>query len=165
MTPSHFLLVVAALLSAGAVSPLQGQDEDCPIVGPSDLPNLVTLALNSGAQGAATQYQVLRYNVVCLAQGTGVDLYRMTSVIVAYQEVGSTAQLIRQFHFQCENAEWTLNVLGNVANALSVGGTVLTGDLSTPVRTDCRYCSDIISNFTSDEHCVGKTESNVTINP
>ena len=155
MSGSYCCLLVAALVSVSSQ-----QDDICPIIGHTDLTNLVTVALNSMSQGASTMYQIPRYQVVCLAQGAGKDQYRMTSVIVAYQEVGGTTQFILQFQFVCENAEWSAN-LGGLGNVVSTGPP--TGDLTTPVRTDCRFCSDI-SNSTSDEHCFGKVEREIQSN-
>ena len=158
MSRCYCCLLIAALVSATALS--AQQDDICPIVGRTDLTNLVTVALNSTSQGAATTYQILRYQVVCLAQGAGKDQYRMTSVVVVYQEVGGTTQFIGQFQFVCENAEWSAN-LGGLGNVVSTGQP--TGNLSTPVRKDCRFCFDS-SNSTSDEHCFGKVEREIVGN-
>ena len=97
-------------------------------------------------------------NIVCLAQGSTRDTYRMVSAIVRYRINGGSTTFTQQFHFECSissgTAVWGFRVLGNFDN--SVAGTALVGSFTTPLRTDCRICADTVSGFSAAEHCVGK---------
>ena len=147
-----WLLITLVTLS---VLPLVHLQTECPLITASELPGLMSEALSSTQQGqTVTVQQLLKHNVVCLAQGTVKNQYRMVSVIASYLLSGSSTLTENQFHFQCESGSWTTNVLSNVGFSLSQ--SPLSGNLTTPLRRDCRLCTDIIANSSDDEHCVGK---------
>ena len=136
---------------------------ECPILTISDLGNvsssstgLIVTALTFASQGGgANDIQLVDYNIVCLAQGTVEDRYSMVSVIASYFLDGATTVTTNQFHFQCVSGAWSINVLNNFDN--SVTATALVGNLTTPVRRDCRLCVDITgTGFSAAEHCVGE---------
>ena len=151
------------LCFAATWKPVFSQTE-CPILTTSDLGNnvsssstgLIVAALAfAGQGGGANDIQLVDYNIVCLAQGTVEDRYRMVSVIASYFLDGATTVTTNQFHFQCVSGAWSSNVINNFDN--SVTATALVGDLTTPVRRDCRLCVDITgTGFSAAEHCVGE---------
>ena len=137
---------------------------ECPILTTSDLGNnvsssstgLIVTALAFATQGGgANDIQLVDYNIVCLAQGTVEDRYRMVSVIASYFLDGATTVTTNQFHFQCVSGAWSINVFNNFDN--SVSSTAVVGNLTTPVRRDCRFCVSINgTGFSAAEHCAGE---------
>ena len=146
-----WLLITLVTLS---VLPLVHLQTECPLITASELPGLMSEALSSTQQGqTVTVQQLLEHNVVCLAQGTVKNQYRMVSVIASYLLSGSSTLTENQFHFQCVSGSWSTNVLNDVG--LSLSQSPLSGNLTTPLRRDCRLCIDIPGS-SNDEHCVGK---------
>jgi len=122
---------------------------------------LLVLALTSSAQGSNIRVQLTDYQIVCLALGSMRDRYRMTSVIASYTTSAIDTPMTGQFHFQCGNGAWTVDVLNNPG--FSTSSTPLVGSLTTPERSDCRLCTDRVEDFTPAEHCVGKYIKNSKI--
>lgn len=150
-----------AVLLVVATREGRAQMGDCAILEAAELgttaaqstSGLLYSALSSVGQGGSPPIRLVDYNIVCLAQGSGRDLYRMVSVIATYIHKVNEPPAIGQFHFQCENGAWSTNVFSNLPNSLSRAAPV--GNLTTPVRRDCRLCTDIIPNSAA-EHCVGE---------
>ena len=154
-----FCLLMLILTSQLVVS-----QTECPLITAPELGDnmsssstgLIVAALAFASQGGgANDIQLVDYNVVCLAQGTVEDRYRMVSVIASYFLDGATTVTTNQFHFQCVSGAWSITVLNNFDN--SVTDTAVVGNLTTPVRRDCRICVDITgTGFSAAEHCVGE---------
>lgn len=144
------------------VCSLDRAQTDCPLLEARDLGNDTTstttglIAASLAAmepEGTNVSIQLLDYNIVCLAQGSGRDLYRMVSVIASYMSDDDNLMVnVTQFHFECGNGAWSINVMGDVENSIS--NTTLVGDLTTPLRRDCSLCVDTIPSSAA-EHCVG----------
>ncbi len=153
-------MIALLLLLLLKVVATQLYDSDCPILQEPELGSfssfssvgLVPSVLNSVVSlSNDSLYQMGRYQVVCLAQGSGINLYRMISVIVSYH-LENGPFLIGQFHFRCVRNEW--NVLDDVSH--SYYRPPLVGNLATQVKKNCRLCTDIDRSATPAEHCVGK---------
>ncbi len=153
-----FVVYSCLLLLLSAELVLTQSDTDCTILQASDLGSfsvytgdgLVALTLNSHAhQGANNQYRLEGYNIVCLAQGSGLNFYRMISVIVSYALSGVDGTATTQFNYLCQGRQWVN--FGTIR-------FLLVGNLSTPVRRDCSICGNTAGRIFSDaEHCVGKS--------
>lgn len=145
-------------------SPVTPAVTDCPILQAAELGSntssvatgLLAEALSSQGQGGAGTYQLVDFNIVCLAQGSGKDLYRMVSVIVSYIR-DSTTPATTQFHYECVNNQWSISVFGSPEH--SVSRTALVGTLTTMVRRDCQFCLDDFLVTSAAEHCAGKNSS------
>ena len=132
---------------------------DCPIIQANNLGS-TTSSTTSGlivtalgfVLGDTGTVQLVDYNVVCLAQGSMRDQYRMVSVIASYLFNGVMS--LNQFHFQCIVNSWSINVLENFDNSITM--STLVGTLSTPVKRDCRLCTDSTTTFSAAEHCASK---------
>jgi len=145
----------AALITLSALPPVVHLQTECLLITASELSGLISEALSSTQQGQTAVVQLEEHNVVCLAQGAVKDRYRMVSVVASYFLNGASVLTEGQFHFQCGSGSWTTNVLGNVAFSLSQPSSPV-GNLTTPLRRDCRICSDRPPSFSDAEHCVGK---------
>lgn len=132
----------------------------CPILNESDLGNttsytrtgLLAESLNSVGQEGEGIYQLVDYNIVCLAQGSRRDEYNMASVIASYLTPESTTLMTAQFHFQCDSGQWSIVILDT--SGIVTFPPEIFGNLNTTLRTDCRYCHPQAS--TPTEHCGGK---------
>ena len=115
------------------------------------------IAFNQGGDG---EYQLVQYNIVCLAQGSGRGQYSMVSVIACYLRRNTAGEMLAQFHFECVSGQWSITVL-DIVGVVTTSAEVV-GNLSTPVRTDCRLCIDLSGggvdapSATPAEHCIGK---------
>lgn len=155
------VLTLVLLSACSAQSP-----DDCSLLKASDLGNttsytnegLLALTLNIvDRQGADIRYQLVDYNTVCLAQGSGRGLYRMVSVVASYMFLdnganGATVGNPSQFQFECKSNQWSPSIFGNFEDAFS---GVPGGNLNTPLRTDCRVCAEL-TQATTAEHCLRK---------
>ena len=148
----QFALQGALLLLLGSLL-ARGQVNNCPILLESQLGD-TTMPISSGLLAEALDFsgggegtptvQLMRYSIVCLAQGTMRDTYRSLSLIAAHtDEGGVVGRTITQLNLQCTGGMWTF---GAAAASMPTTGT-----LDTPLRTDCIDCDNL---GTEAEHCL-----------
>ena len=156
-----WVLLVTALSSFVAIN----TQRDCPLLQSSDLGNTTSPSTNGliavslmalEEEDGTPSVHLMDHQIVCLALGSGKDLYRMVSVIARFTSSGEDALVsTMQFHFECDNGTWSNNVSGDYENAVSNSST-LEGNLTTALRRDCRLCTDSILS-SPEEHCVGRS--------
>lgn len=158
-----YLLLVTLSLARNWIAEAQGGD--CFPLSEEDLGNTTTFSqagLISMALIDNTTIQpevlLLDYNVVCIAQGTMKERWRMVSGVAQYMVRGDQKPVIKQFHFQCESygSGWTNTVLNSTDFVL----TAPSATTNTSNRTDCALCvsPDQLPGVGADneQHCVGK---------
>ncbi len=136
--------------------PLQVLSEDCPLLTESDLEGssgLINSSLSSISQCVTVaSLELTNYSIVCLAQGSRIDRYRMVSVIATYRLNGLN-ETLNQFHFQCVSEAWSAAVSNG--SDVSVATPPIVGNLSTPLRRDCWLCGEF-APYSAAEHCAGE---------
>ncbi len=154
-----FLLAVSLALVFLQIPAVRG---DCPMLQESELgdTNAVTAAglmaeaLSFATGEARPTVQLLQYNILCLAQGTGRDTYRSLSLIAEYyRESGDTVD-IKQLHLQCVGGNWSTVNFGTRSTAIS---TPTNSTLTTTLRTDCFLCLNPLQGGPEGaHHCQGE---------
>lgn len=166
---SVLVLALALLLTSPTVG---GQFADCLMLQESELGDSTTLTSSglladalappdeaepSSSEQPDLKYQLLRYNTVCLGQGTVQNTYRSMSLVVRYLD-SLDAQYTIQLHLQCVNGTWSTANFGSSVDAV----TVADGNLTTPLRRDCLLCVSPSANLSqadllisAEEHCLG----------
>lgn len=157
-----FIAVVVSLVTRRVV----GQGGDCPPLVGSDLGDnesfsqagLISEAVRADtAQQNQTEVQLLNYTIVCVAQGTVRDTWRMVSGVARYMIDGEASPATTtQFHFQCESdgSGWNTTVVNSTDYVL----TQPDATLDTPPRTDCALCisPSQLPEAVDEQHCVRK---------
>ena len=156
------LLLVTLSLARNWIA--EGQGGDCLPLSEENLGNTTTFSQAGLISMALTDNTIqpevllLDYNVVCIAQGTMKDRWRMVSGVAQYMVRGNQEPVVKQFHFECESdgSGWTTTVLDSADFVLTVPNATI--DISN--RTDCALCvsPDQLPGFGADNehHCVGK---------
>jgi hypothetical protein len=135
----------------GDCSPLVGED-----LGDLDSLNRTGL-ISASLSSQPAELQLLDYHIVCVAQGTERDTWRMVSGVATFMLTGGINSTV-QFHFQCENdgSAWSNTVINSTEYVLTTSSPNATFD--TPNRTDCALCvsPEQESDADNDQHCVCK---------
>ena len=137
-----------------------GQGGDCsPLVGSDlgDFDSLNQTGLISMALLSQPAVQLLDYNIVCIAQGTMKDTWRMVSGVASYMLAGGMDTV--QFHFQCESdgSAWNTTIINSTDFVLT---SPPNATFDTMNRTDCALCVSPEQlpggGADNDQHCVCK---------
>ena len=157
----RMLFVISAmtiLWSVGTMRTVMGQGGDCsPLVGGDlgDLDSLNRTGLISASLSSQPELKLLEYHIVCVAQGTERNTWRMVSGVATFMMEGGMNSTV-QFHFQCENdgSAWNTTVLDSTEHVL----TTPNATIDTPLRTDCALCvsPEQQPDADNDQHCVCK---------
>ena len=142
---------------------VQGQFSDCPMLLECELGNttvpvrtgLLVEALSFATGDTSLNVRLVRYNIVCLAQGSVRDRYRSLSLIASYAPAGGMETTV-QLHLQCIAGAWSVVNLGSSMAAVS---NAFTGTLDTVLLTNCFLCitPSLEPKVTADEHCLGQS--------
>ena len=154
-------VICAGVIWSVTMRTVVGQGGDCsPLVGGDlgDLNSLSQMGLISAALPSQPEVQLLDYHIVCVAQGTERDTWRMVSVVATYMLAGGMENNDTvQFHFQCEDdgSAWNTTVLNSTEFVLT---TSPNATLDTPTRIDCALCvsPEQLPEADNDQHCVCK---------
>ena len=160
MERARLLLMVLCLSSLVPVVPGQILISQCAMLQESQLGNTTALSTEgllaealviSGGDADLPSVQILDHNFVCLAQGRVRDTFRSVSVVVKYKK-SDDVELEVQIDFRCTEEEWVVNT-----NAVGVTHNP-EANLTTPLRTDCFFCSSdpLHFDFSPTEHCLSK---------
>ena len=152
-----FLVSVARKMAEGQegdCQPLQGTD-----LGDTESFNRTGLiAMSLANVTAQPEVQLLNHTIVCIAQGTKRDTWRMVSGVARYVIAGESATqpFTTQFHFQCESdgSAWNTTIVNSTEFVL----TPPDANCSTELRTDCALCvsPDQLPEAANEQHCVCK---------
>lgn len=157
----QMLFVISAmtiLWSVGTMRTVLGQGGDCsPLVG-RDLGD-IDLLNQTGLISAS----LLDYHIVCVAQGTERNTWRMVSGVATFMLAGGMNSTV-QFHLQCENdgSAWNTTVLNSTDYVLTATPNAT---FDTPLRTDCALCvsPEQQPDADNDQHCVCKFSINIVL--
>ena len=156
----RLLFFVYGVIWSVTMRTVVGQGGDCsPLVGGDlgDIDSLNQTGLISAALPSQPEVQLLDYHIVCVAQGTERNTWRMVSGVAMYMLAGGmeTNNTV-QFHFQCENdgSAWNTTVINSTEFVL----TSPNATFDTPMRTDCALCvsPEQLPEADNDQHCVCK---------
>lgn len=135
-----------------------GQGGDCSPLVEEDLGDFDSLnqtGLISAALPSQPEVQLLNYTIVCVAQGTMRDTWRIVSGVATYMLAGGMNDTV-QFHFQCEDdgSAWNTTIMNSTDFVL----TSPNATFDTPRRTDCALCisPEQLPEADNDQHCVCK---------
>lgn len=143
------VVVRTVVCQGGDCSPLVGEDL-------GDFDSLNQTGLISAALPSQPEVQLLNYSIVCVAQGTVRDTWRMVSGVATYLLAGGMNATV-QFHFQCEDdgSAWNTTIINSTDFVLSFSPNAT---FDTPIRTDCALCinPEQLPEADNDQHCVCK---------
>ena len=158
----RLLIIITALwpviLHRSAV--VDGQGGDCSPLTEEELGDFDSLnetGLISMALPYQPELQVLNSSIVCIAQGTVQNTWRLVSGVASYMLTGGEEFTV-QFHFQCEDdgSAWNTTILDSRDTDIVL--TSPNATFETPVRTDCALCvsPEQVPEADNDQHCVCK---------
>lgn len=156
--------VLFVLLLSVAQKFADGQGGDCLPLQEEDLGNstafsqagLISIALANNTQ---PEVLLLNHTIVCIAQGTRKDRWRMVSGVaqfnVAIAGEPDNTTVTMQFHFQCESdgSAWNTTIVNSTEFVLTESPDAT---LDTALRTDCALCIDPGQQpeANNEQHCV-----------
>lgn len=161
--PRVYCLLIIVSIARNWVA--NGQGGDCPPLLAEDLGHtgsfseagLISMALAVNA--TQPEVQLFNYTVVCIAQGTMKNTWRMVSGVALYNIMnGDLEPVTKQFHFQCDSdgSGWTTTVLNSTEFTLTAPNATT---FNTDNRTDCALCvsPELMPEAENEHHCVGKS--------